>query len=287
MDRLALSVIFPNPDQPRKNFRDDKLRELAASIEIHGLMEPIVVTPRGDGWMIIGGERRWRACQMTTRYDGRPVPVRSIEADEQRVAELAIIENLQREDLNLIEEAQAYQGLLDRGMTVERVAERLGLKQSWRITERTSLLNLDPVYQDALVKGVISPSQAFEMSRLEPAAQRRLFKLIGDGKANTYAKLRSLANALDAADRQPAFFAPPDPKEQEVRTKYDRMLAGVLRLVEGSFDADDLGILKKALQGQVGLNIERIDMVIKHLNKIKKAMVEAHATQQVLDSAAA
>lgn len=282
MNRLPLSAILPNLNQPRKNFRQDKLKELAASIETHGLLEPIVITPRDDGWMIIGGERRWRACGMTDRYADRPVPVRPIEADEQMVAEMALIENLQREDLDLIEEAQAYQDLLDRGMSVEQVAERLGISQPWRIKDRLSLLNLDPVFQDALVKKVLTPSQAYEMSRLSVANQRRLFKLIGDGKANTYAKLRSLANAMDTEDRQGAFFAPPDPREVEVRTKYDRMLEAVLKLVNGSFDTEDLGILKKALQGQVGLNIERIGMIQKHLSKIKGAMIEAHATQQVL-----
>jgi ParB family chromosome partitioning protein len=283
LNRLPLAEVFPNPDQPRKHFRQDKLEELAASIEKHGLLEPIVVVRRGNGYMIVGGERRWRACQMTERYKSKGIPARCIVASAEKVQELAIIENLQREDLTLIEEAKAYQSLLDRGLTPEQVAERLGLKQAWRVTERTSLLKLAPEYQDALTKGVLTPSQAFEMSRLNPEHQRKLFVLIGQGKADTYNKLRALTTAMIQQEQQPGFFAPPDPKQQEVRAKYDRMLEGVLRLVERSFDAEDMSVLKTALQGNVALNVERIDLIIKHLNKIKRALVEAQSHQEVLE----
>lgn len=282
IDRLPLSEIIPNPDQPRKLFRDGPLAELAASIEEHGLMEPIVVARRGTKYQIIGGERRWRACRMTERYRGKPVPVRCLVVSKEKAEELSIIENLQREDLTLMEEARAYQGLLDRGLSVEEAAQRLGLKQAWRITERTSLLKLQPEYQGALDKGIISPSQAFEMSRLEPSDQRRLFKLIGQGKANGYNKVRSLANAMLATRAQPGLFAPPDPKHQEIRDKYGRMLEKVLGLLDNSFSPEDMSVLRTALQGNVGLNIERIDLIVQHLHKIKRALTEAHATQMAL-----
>ncbi|WP_449246646.1 ParB/RepB/Spo0J family partition protein [Desulfarculus baarsii] len=282
LDRLPLSQITPNPDQPRKLFREDKLRELAASIEEHGLMEPIVVVRRGDKYQIIGGERRWRACQMTKRYLDRPVPVRCLVVSRDEQEELSIIENLQREDLTLVEEASAYQSMLDRGLSVEEVARRLGLKQPWRITERTSLLRLLPEFQDALSKGILTPSQAYEMSRLEHTDQRELFRLIGQGKAPDYNRLRALANAMLARNAQPSFFAPPDPKHQEVRAKYDKLLDSVLGLINRSFDADDLSVLRVALQGNLALNIERIDMIVKHLGRVKKALVEAHGVQMVL-----
>ena len=283
LNRLPLAEVFPNPDQPRKHFRQDKLEELASSIETHGLLEPIVVTKHGSRWVIVGGERRFRACKMTARYSDRPVPVRTVSVSKDQLQEMAIVENIQRVDLTLIEEAKAYQSLLDRGLTPEQVAERLGLKQAWRVTERTSLLNLAPEYQDALTKGVLTPSQAFEMSRLKPEHQRKLFVLIGQGKADTYNKLRALTTAMIQQEQQPGFFAPPDPKQQEVRAKYDRMLEGVLRLVERSFDAEDMSVLKTALRGNVALNVERIDLIIKHLNKIKRALVEAQSHQEVLE----
>jgi ParB family chromosome partitioning protein len=104
MTVMAIESIFPNPDQPRKEFSERKLEELAQSIRENGLLEPIVVTPRAGRFMIIAGERRFRACRLAGLAKA---PVRVFEADDRAVAERALLENLQREDLNLIEEARA------------------------------------------------------------------------------------------------------------------------------------------------------------------------------------
>src|SRR5512136_1554243 len=97
MKTILHSLIDANPDQPRKAFDEGKLRELAQSISASGLMEPLVVTPRGKRYLLVAGERRWRACKMA---NVTKVPVRIIEADDKAVAELSLLENLQREDLN-------------------------------------------------------------------------------------------------------------------------------------------------------------------------------------------
>ena len=139
MDTMKHERIYPNPGQPRKFFDKSKLEELAQSIKENGLMEPIIVVPRGERYMIIAGERRWRACKLAGLED---VPVRILEADEQTVAELSLLENLQREDLSIVEEAQAYQGLIEMGLTQEEIARKMGIKQAWRIQERLNLLKL-------------------------------------------------------------------------------------------------------------------------------------------------
>jgi len=160
---LALSLIYPNPDQPRKLFDQKALDELAGNIKQYGVLQPLVVTRRGKKFMIIAGERRWRASQLAGR---KYVPVRIIDADADMVEELALLENIFRRDLNLIEEAKGYQAMLDRGYTVETLAAKLGFKQPWRVTERTQLLNLAGDYQDLVIKGHLSPSQGFELSRV-------------------------------------------------------------------------------------------------------------------------
>lgn len=104
-DRVKLDLIYPNPDQPRKEFSQRKLGDLPRSIQENGLMEPIVVTPRGDRFMIIAGERRFRACRLAGLAEA---PVRVLEADDRKVAVLALLENLQREGLDLIEEALGW-----------------------------------------------------------------------------------------------------------------------------------------------------------------------------------
>ena len=116
--------------QPRKVFDEKALAELSQSIKECGLLEPIVATPRKGGYMIIAGERRYRACK---RIGIKKVPVRVIRANSWKVAELSLLENLQRQDLNLIEEARAYQQLMDLGLSMEEVAKKMGMKQTWRL----------------------------------------------------------------------------------------------------------------------------------------------------------
>ena len=137
---IPLNLIYANPNQPRKAFDPEKLQELAGSIREYGVQNPILVTPRGDRYMIIAGERRFRASILAGLKE---VPVTIKDVDDSMVEELALLENVQREDLTIIEEARAYQALLDRGMSKEELASKLG-KMPWRIDERTSLLNLSP-----------------------------------------------------------------------------------------------------------------------------------------------
>lgn len=123
--RLPLAKLEPRRDQPRTTFDQEKLEELTESIREHGLIQPITVRPVSDGfYQIIAGERRWRAARMAGLYD---VPVNIIDADDRETEELALIENLQREDLNPIEEARGYQQLMKKfDLTQEQVADRVG-----------------------------------------------------------------------------------------------------------------------------------------------------------------
>jgi len=146
---MSIKNIFPNPGQPRNTFCPKKLDGLSRSIEENGLLEPIVVTPRDKRFMIVAGERRYRASKLAGL---NTIPVRILEADDKKVAELALLENLQREDLNLVEEARAYQDLINRGHTMEGLAQKMGFKQTWRIRERLDLLRLAVTYQNRLIE---------------------------------------------------------------------------------------------------------------------------------------
>ena len=122
---LPIARIEPRQGQPRTVFDEEKLEELAESVKEHGLIQPITVRSVGGGWyQIIAGERRWRASKLAGLKD---VPVRIIEADDKKASELALVENLQREDLNPVEEAKGYKALMSEyGLTQEAVAERVG-----------------------------------------------------------------------------------------------------------------------------------------------------------------
>lgn len=155
---LRLTEIEPNRNQPRTNFDEDALSELADSIEKHGLIQPIVVRPTSSGvYQIIAGERRWRACRMAGLSE---VPVVIKEVDDQKYFEIALIENLQREDLNAVEEAQGYRTLIESyGLTQEQVADSVGKSRS-AVTNALRLLNLDEKSLEALKKGEITAGHA-------------------------------------------------------------------------------------------------------------------------------
>ena len=151
---LPISQVEPGLNQPRKNFDDEALEDLADSIREHGIIQPLTVRRLSSGYyQIIAGERRWRAAKKAGLYE---VPAVIIEADDRKVMELGLIENLQREDLNPMEEAEGYQVLLtDYGMTQEEVARRMG-KSRPAITNALRLTALPPEVRDMLIRGQLT-----------------------------------------------------------------------------------------------------------------------------------
>ncbi len=155
---LRLTEIEPNRNQPRADFDENSLSELAESIQKHGLIQPIVVRPTSSGaYQIVAGERRWRACRMAGLSE---VPVVIKELDDRNYFEVALVENLQREDLNPVEEAQGYRTLVEAyGLTQEQVAESVGKSRS-AVTNALRLLNLSEAALEALKNSEITAGHA-------------------------------------------------------------------------------------------------------------------------------
>ncbi|MFN6962171.1 MAG: ParB/RepB/Spo0J family partition protein [Pyrinomonadaceae bacterium] len=150
---IDIDLIDPNPEQPRTRFEDEALDGLARSIEKNGIVQPIVVRPKGSRYEIVAGERRWRASQ---RAGLRKVPVVVKEVPDERLLELALIENIQRQELNPIEEALAYRKLIDTiGLTQEQVAERVGRERSL-VATTIRLLKLPADVQGLIEEGQLS-----------------------------------------------------------------------------------------------------------------------------------
>nr|WP_283205636.1 ParB/RepB/Spo0J family partition protein [Garciella nitratireducens] len=151
---IDIMQIQPNQYQPRKDFDQEKLQELACSIEEHGIIQPIVVTPMEKGYQIIVGERRWRAAHMCGL---KTIPAIIKEFSEQEIMEIALIENLQREDLNIIEQAKAYKQLIDEfSLTQDDLAMRLGKSRSV-IANTLRLLTLSNEIQELIKEDKLSP----------------------------------------------------------------------------------------------------------------------------------
>ncbi len=154
---VSTDLLKPNPSQPRKHFEQDALEELAESIRENGVIQPLIVREKDGGFEIVAGERRWRAAKIA-KLEKLPVVVRT--ATDQDVAELTLIENIQREDLDPIEEAEAYQKLAERfGLTHEEIARKTGENRSV-ITNQLRLLKLSENAKKALVSGAITVGHA-------------------------------------------------------------------------------------------------------------------------------
>ena len=155
---LPLHRVEPNPEQPRQDFDEEELAALADSIRIHGVIQPLTVRETGEGYyQIIAGERRWRACRMAGLSE---VPAVVVQADDRKAKELALIENLQRQDLNSVEEALGYQSLMDEfGLTQEETAQRVGKSRS-AVANSLRLLGLEEKVLEMLRTGAITAGHA-------------------------------------------------------------------------------------------------------------------------------
>ena len=158
VQKINISQIVPNPLQPRKNFKNEELKELSSSIKNQGLIQPIIVKPTDDNqFQIIAGERRWRACQLNGMHE---VDCVIKELDETSVLEAALIENIQREDLNVIEEANAYKGLINiKNINNESLAKLIGKSPS-HVSNILRLLELDKKIQEMVINGDLSMGHA-------------------------------------------------------------------------------------------------------------------------------
>lgn len=158
VQEVAVELIKPNPRQPRLKFQEEELAELAASIREHGVIQPLIVLPNADGtFILIAGERRWQASK---KAGLRSVPVITRQANNQELLEIALIENVQRADLNPMEEAEAYRQLVeDFGLSHDSVAKRVG-KSRVAVTNTLRLLGLADAVKQALVDDVITEGHA-------------------------------------------------------------------------------------------------------------------------------
>ncbi|MCI9361527.1 MAG: ParB/RepB/Spo0J family partition protein [Hungatella sp.] len=166
---MKVSLIEPNTGQPRKDFDSELLQELSDSIKKYGVLQPLLVQKKGDRYEIIAGERRWRAAKEAGLKE---VPVVIREYNKQQSMEIALIENVQREDLNPIEEAMAYQQLMQEfKLTQEEIAERVS-KNRVTITNSMRLLKLDKRVQEMLIQGLITGGHARALLSLEDGEQQ-------------------------------------------------------------------------------------------------------------------
>jgi len=196
IQELDINKIYPNPNQPRKYFDEEALQELASSIKLHGVIQPLVVNKTdNDNYMIIAGERRWRASNIAGL---EKVPVVIKNYTEKQVKEISIIENLQREDLNPIEAARAIKQLMDEyNLTQETVSDRIGKSRS-SVANTLRLLSLYPEVIKMIEDGKLSSGHARSLVVVDDTTQQiKLAKQAADGKMSVRELEKAVKNYLN------------------------------------------------------------------------------------------
>ncbi|HYN88194.1 MAG TPA: ParB/RepB/Spo0J family partition protein [Ardenticatenaceae bacterium] len=235
---VAVASILPNPHQPRTNMDSAALEELAASIREHGLIQPLIVTQIEDGaigerFQLIAGERRWRAAR---RVGLEAVPVVVKEATPQAMLELALIENIQREDLSALEEAEAYRHLVeDFGLTHDEVARRVG-KSRPAVTNTLRLLTLPEPIHNLLLDGTSSAGQARALASLDKASQMMDVLEVVQRRGLNVRMTEALVKAVRAGRPLSRSLSPlpaPSPSDTAVEARFRDALGAKVSLKRG------------------------------------------------------
>lgn len=255
---LPVSQIESCRNQPRKNFDQEKLEELAESIRQHGVIQPLTVRKLSSGYyQIIAGERRWRAARLA---DLEEIPAVIIEADDRKAMELAMIENLQREDLNPMEEAEGYRALVENyGMTQEQAAQRVGKSRS-AVANALRLLDLEENLKVLVEDGNLSAGHARAILPLSPALRVQAVKTIMQSSLSVR-QTEQLVKRLLAKEQEPEEPVKKEPPEVDYVAEAERSLSSCLgracRISRGRkkgkieieyYDMDDLNDLLEALE---------------------------------------
>lgn len=256
LQTLPISKVEPRLEQPREMFDEQSLQELADSIAQYGLIQPITARKLESGYyQIIAGERRWRAARLAGLTE---IPVRVIEADDRRTAELALVENLQREDLNPIEEARGYRALIDEyGLTQEETAKSVGRSRP-AVANAMRLLSLCPAVLEMVEQGKLSAGHARALvPLLDEKIQTAAAKEVADKGLSVRQTEQLAARLLKAPKKQPETDEIKVDYAAEVASRLSASLGRKVRLIDGKktgrielefYGADDREALIEALE---------------------------------------
>jgi ParB family chromosome partitioning protein len=251
---VEVARIRPNPNQPRVDFDEEALGELATSIREHGILQPILLRPDGDGYLIVAGERRWRAAQKAGKHS---VPALIRDLGDAQLAEIALIENIQREDLNPIEEAEGYRQLIERHGHSQEGLGAIVHKSRSHIANLLRLLSLPASVRDSLLQGDISMGHARAVATSpDPEALTREIIAKGWSVRQAEAAARKIKHPKGKADR-----SEDGPRVDADLTALERQLGDILGLkVQVSHRSDG---------GTVTLNystLDQLDMICQRLS---------------------
>jgi ParB family chromosome partitioning protein len=287
--KIPLSSIDRDPTQPRQIFDQEALDELAGSIMTIGLQQPVVVKPTAEGrYMLVMGERRWRACQLAELTEIDAI----IDESGQDTFVKSVAENIARRDMTVLEEAKAFQRLVDKGMSIEDVGLAVGRRPE-RVTERIELLRLKPQWLDALAKGHVKPSIAWYTSRLTGANQDAVMQRYLRGEFVKEEDAKSYARALFDGEQQMGMWADdltPEEKDEiratrkKVTTQIEKLSGAHQVLIDiGQLDVNDVAAALAGADGGVGAYLLRIDHMLDSCRKVRTLLRNAQGVAKATE----
>jgi ParB/RepB/Spo0J family partition protein len=296
---IKLDLIDPDPNQPRKTFDAAELKDLAASIEREGLIQPITVRPssgehlprnrKACRFTIIAGERRWRAHKLLNATDIRAQVVEGKNATDIAIAQ--IIENNQRADVRPLDEARKFKELIDDGVSIESLAERLG-RQAFRIEERLRLLDLEPSLLKLYEGGHLSQEAASEISRVkEHAQQTKLVQMVARGQLVGFRAIRTAVDTVLGEKTQADIFGENAPRasEEDVRTisRMEKKIESVVAMVAHGWRNGECVVATKVSPDRARLMADQL-LALRRSIQIMESELRSAAAQAeiVLDKVA-
>ena len=283
--RVRCGAITPDPEQPRKTFPEEALKELGRSLASSGLLQPIVVRPAPDSkpkdlrYVLVAGERRWRAaCELG--WETIPAIVRKDLTDAES-AKLQLIENIVRQDLTPLEEARALKKMLDEGYTLKELSDATGMVPG-QIPWRVQMLNAREEVLDLLGKGHIKPGMCYDMSKLSTDGQLRVMRAIATQDLNA-TEVNKLCHRITAEESQTEIFTETKVTEEERRVArtfgeaFTRIAATLTKLQK--MEERQPGLMAEALACESALVESQVDEAIRGLGKVKSVLQDVRMGQ--------
>lgn len=268
---IPLEKITRNPNQPRETFPEDHIRQLAASIKKRGLLQPIIVRPGEEGapYIIVAGECRYRAHQQIGAKTIRCI-VEQMDDGEMQLR--AIVENLQRRDMNPMEEARAFKTLTDAGLSPHQIMEELGLKSTALINQRMTLLDLAPDLQQLVATGNLSVIMAWGVAQAPISHQPRLMREIANGRLRTAEQVKAAGIALrEALAQQDAFGDMPRASSHDAAaaSRLERKIEDIIAMVRAGFKDGECIAAQRVSPDRVKTMADKLSLIRKHVHQME------------------
>lgn len=282
MPNIPLRQIEPNPQQPRRDFPDEHIQKLAASIKERGLLQAIVVRKIADKrYQIVAGECRWRAHKL---LKARTIRAEVVAIDDKVTLLAAIVENLQRKDMNAIEEGNAYKALIAIGYTQAEIVKELSLKSPGIITQRLALLNLTPEIQTLVICGQLPVSMAFGVAQVSPDRQAAMMRSIASGKLKSVEQVRAAGFAIREAEAQlDVFGGASKQSEHDVATltMLEHKIEAIAQMVAAGFKEGECVAAKRVNPDRVQVMCAKLVLIRKHIRQMERDLAGAMAQNEM------